>query len=383
MWQRPGELGGAAVLILYVAAVCAVVLFYPQPYWDMIAYVATIYEFDGTLGHDLHVKAYGLVQRNVSEVEFAVLTGGGPFRKAQYADPDAFITMLGFYRVNLLYIDFAQFLTNWVDPLAALRWVSTISAAAIGLLTLLWLGQNRCLTLAPLAIVALIISGYVETAWLPTPDLFSAVFLVAGVLLFVNGRNLSAGIALVLASLARPDHLPLVGVFAIMTIIIRPISISMIVAFVASIAGFLTFNGMSAHPGWWVHFWFNSIEYVHTLDGFNPEFSVLTYLQAVGQSATKALIEQTWVGVLLALIFSLALLLRKNFAFTRPEAIAMSALLIAIPVKFLIFPLSETRFYFAYVIALALILIAAYARQREPLSFSLPTITPLPDNKPG
>lgn len=376
VWQRPGELGGAAVLILYVAAACLLVLFSPKHVWDMIAYVAAVYEFDGTLGHDLHVKAYALVQQNVSDTDFAVLTGGGPFRAAQYADPDAFITILGFYRVNLLYIDFAQFLTTWFDPLAALRWISVISAAAMGLVTLVWLGSNRCLTMAPLAIIALIVADFVDIASLATPDLFSSVFLVAGVLLFVSERNLSAAIALVLASLARPDHLVLVGVFAVMTILIRPVSYSVIAAFVAGIAGFLTLNGMSAHPGWWVHFWFNSVEYVHTLDGFDPAFSLLTYVQALAQSATTALIEQPWLGVLLALIFALALMLRKNFAFTRPEATALSAILIAIPIKFLIFPLHDTRFYFSYLIALALILIATYARQREPVFFSAPPVRP-------
>ena len=380
MWQRPDELGGAAVLILYVIAVCTIALFSPKPVWDMLAYVATLFEQDGTLGHDLHVRAYGLVQRTVTDAEFAVLTGGGPYRAAQYADPDAFITMLGFYRVNLLYVDFVGVLTAWVDPIAALRWASVISAAALGLLTLLWLGSNRCLTIAPLAIIALVVAGYADIARLTTPDLFSAVFLVAGVLLFVSERNLSAGIALVLASLARPDHLVMVGVFAVMTIIIRPISFSLIAAFVAGIVAFLTFNDMSAHPGWWVQFWFSSIEYVHTLEGFDPAFSVLTYLQAVGQAAVLSLIEQKWLAMLLAMVFALALMLRKNFVFTRPEAIAISTILITMLVKFLIFPLYDSRFQFANLIALALVLIATYGRQREPLSFAIPAITPPPDD---
>ena len=382
VWQRQGDLAGAAILILFTAVVCSAALFFPKPIWDMIPYVAAIFEYDGTLGHDLHVQTYALVQENVSRVEFLVLTGGGPFRTAQYANPDSFITMLGFYRVNMLYVDFAQFLTNWADPVTALRWASVIPATAIGLLTLLWLGGNRSLALAPLAVIALIVTGYTDIAWLTTPDMFSAFFLVAGILLYVTERNLSAGVALVLGGLARPDHLVLVGVFAAMTVIIRPISYSLIAALVAGIAGFLTLNGMSAHPGWWIHFWFTSIEYVHTLDGFNPPFSVLAYLQALGQAAMRSLVEQKWLAVLLALIFTLALMRRKGIAFTRPEAIAMSAILITIPIKFLVFPLADGRFHFAYLIALALILITAYGRQRRPLSFAVPKITPPVDDPP-
>lgn len=378
----PGEIAGAALLILYFAAVCAVALYFPEANWDMIAYVASILENGGALGHELHTEAYRLVRQSISDGEFIVLTSDRPYRIVQYQDPDAFITMLGFYRVKLLYIEFAHFLTNWVDPVEALRWVSVISAAAIGVLTLLWLGERHCLVLAPLAIVAMIVTGLGDATWLATPDLFSAVFVVAGVLLYVGERGLTCGIAFLLAILAQPDHLALVGVFAVISIVIRPIGIWVIIAFIAGLTLSLSISGMSAHPGWWVHFWFTNIEYVPTLDGFEPPFSVLSYLQALLQSAVRSLVEQQWLGVLIAMVFLLALMLRHNFAFTRREAVAMTSILVTIPAKFLVFPLQESRFYFAYLISLALIMIAAYARQRQPLLFSVPPLRPKDDTVP-
>ena len=374
--QQPGEIAGAVFLVVYIATVCAVALYFPEANWDMIAYVASILENGGTLGHEVHSEAYRLVRQNISEGEFVVLTADRPYRIAQYQDPDAFITMLGFYRVKLLYIEFAQFLTNWVNPVEALRWISVISAAGVGILTLLWLGERKCLTLAPLAAIALIVTGFGDAAWLATPDLFSAVFLIAGVLLYVGERGLTAGVAFFLAILARPDHLALVGVFAVMSVVIRPISFAVIAAFIAGLATSLTISGMSAHPGWWVHLWFTNIEYVPTLEGFDPPFSPLVYLQALVKAGVRSLVEQKWLGVMLAMLFFLALMLRNNFSFTRREAVAMSAIFIAIPAKFVVFPLHESRFYFAYLMALALILIAAYGRQRGPVFFSLPPLRP-------
>ncbi|MCP4315828.1 MAG: hypothetical protein GY789_07350 [Hyphomicrobiales bacterium] len=371
---QPGEITGGVILILYFATVCAVALFFPLANWDMIAYVASILEKDGSLGHELHTQAYGIVKQNISDGDFIVLTSDRPYRIAQYEDPDAFITMLGFYRVKLLYVEFAQLLTNWANPVVALRWVSVISAAGFGVLTLLWLAERKCLALAPLAIIALIATGFSDAAWLATPDLFSAVFLATGVLLYVSERGFTAGIAFLLAILARPDHLALVGVFAVMSIVIRPIGKGVIIAFIAGLAASFTISAMSGHPGWWVHMWFTNVEYVPTLEGFDPPFSIVTYLQIVVKSIVRSLVEQKWLGVLLTLVFLLAVMLRNNFSFTRREAVAMTSIIVAIPAKFVVFPLHESRFYFAYLIALALVMIAAYGRQRQPLFFSLPPL---------
>ncbi|MEX3011757.1 hypothetical protein [Hoeflea sp. TYP-13] len=372
--RGPGDIAGGLILVLYVATICAVALFFPLANWDMIAYVATILENGGHLGHELHTDAYGLVQQNVSDGQFVVLTSDRPYRIAQYEDPDAFITMLGFYRVKLLYIEFAQLLTNWTNPVEALRWVSTISAAGFGCLTLLWLGERKSLALAPLAIVALMLTGFGDAARLVTPDLFSAVFLVAGVLLYVSERGFSAGIAFLLAILARPDHLALVGVFAVVSVVVRPWSRGVVLSFIAGLAATFAISGMSAHPGWWVHMWFSNVEYVPTLEGFDPPFSVITYIQIIVKTVVRSIVEQKWLGVLLALVFLLALMLRNNFSFTRREGVAITSILVAVPAKFVVFPLYDSRFYFAYLIALCLVLIAVYGRQRQPVFFSMPPV---------
>lgn len=376
MLKRPGDLVGGGLLLLYTATICAVALVYPTANWDLIAYVATVLEGDGLLGHDMHAQTYAIVRNSVSDGEFLVLTADRAYRIAQHTDPDAFISMLGFYRVKLLYVEFAQFLTNATDPVTALRWVSAISAGLFGLMTLSWLAGQRCLAVAPLAIIAMMATGFGDLARVATPDLFSAVFLVAGVLLYVQERGLSAGIAFVLAILARPDHLALVGVFAVMCVVIRPVSKGVILGFIAGLAASIAISRMSGHPGWWVQMWFTNVEYVPTLEGFDPAFSLLVYAKIVVQTVVRSLVEQQWPAVLLAEIFVLALMLRRNFTFERRETVALTSLLVSIPAKFIVFPYYDTRFFFAHLVAIAFILITVYGRRASPVFFSAPPPVP-------
>jgi hypothetical protein len=365
--QGPGEITGAALLLIYTATVCAVALAFPDANWDMIAYVASVLEGFGQTPPEVHANAFEFVRQGVSEGDFLVLTADRPYRIAQYADSDGFNSMLGFYRVKLLYIQLAQLLSHWTDPVSALRYISVASAALLGGLTLWWLTDQKSLVYAPLAIIALILSGFGGVARLATPDLLSAVFLVAGVLFYLKNRDIGAGIALLLAILVRPDHLALVGVMMVMSIVIRPVSKGAIGAFIIGFAAYVAMSRMAGHPGWWIQFWFTNVEYVPTLEGFDPPFSLLTYISVVVKSIVRSLVEEQWLAVLMMMVFLMALMLRRNFEFKRRETVVLSSILLAIAAKFVILPLHEERFYFAYLIAFGLILVTAYGRQSTPV----------------
>lgn len=365
-WQ-PAAIAGALLVILYTATVCAVGAFFPEANWDMIAYVAGILEQPGTDVAGLHAQTYDLVQQKVSDGEFLVLTEDRPYRLRQFNDADAFHSMLGFYRVKMLYLEAAQALSGWFDPVDALRAISVASAAVFGAITLLWLTDQRALVYAPLAVIVLVLSGFGWVARVATPDLFSAVFVLAGLLLYVQGRDVGAGVLLVVAILTRPDNLALVGVLMVMSIVFRPVSWGAVGAFLIGLVAYLVMSRTSGHPGWWIQLYFSNIEFVLTLEGFDPPFSIVTYATALIRTAVRAIVEQQWPAVLLLLIFLLALMLRRNFTFTRPEAIVLFSILVAIPARFVLLPLYEGRFYFAYLAVFGLILVSAFARQTGPV----------------
>lgn len=365
--MKPGATVGALIIVLYTVTVCAVVLIFPSANWDMIAYVASVLEGSGLPADQVHAQAYELVQQNTSAGEFLVLTADRPYRIAQYADANAFNSMLGFYRVKLLYIEVAQWLSPWAGPVAALRAISAVSVIAVGAMTMLWLIGQKSLAVAPLAVIALILTGFGDIARQATPDLFSAFFVVAGLLLYVKGRDIAGGIALLLAILVRPDHLALVGVFMVASIVIRPVSKGAIGAFVIGLLAYVAMSRAADHPGWWIQFWFTNIDYVPTLEGFDPAFSLIAYGKAVVRTIVRSVVEERWLAVLAVMIFLAALMLRKNFDFTRRESVALGAILLTIPAKFMLLPLHPDRFYFAYLIAFGLILVAVYGRQCLPV----------------
>lgn len=364
---KPGATAGVLIVALYTLTVCAVALVFPVANWDMIAYVAGVLEGAGTPAAQVHAQAYELVQQNTSAGEFLVLTADRPYRIAQYADANAFTSMLGFYRVKLAYIEVAQLMSPLLGPVGALRVISAVSAVAVGAMTMLWLIDQKCLAVAPLAVIALILTGFGDIARQATPDLFSALFVVAGMLLYVKGRDIAGGLALLLAILVRPDHLALVGVLMVASIVIRPVSKGAIGAFVLGLLAYVAISRSADHPGWWIQFWFTNIEYVPTLEGFDPAFSLIAYGKAVVQTVVRTVVEERWLAVLALMIFLAALMLRKNFDFTRRESVALSTILLTIPAKFVILPLYPDRFYFAYLIAFGLILVTIYGRQAMPV----------------
>lgn len=370
--RQPAALAGAVLLVLYTMTVCAVAVTFPLAHWDMLAYVAIILEPLGYDATQLHAQTYDLIRQSTSDGEFLVLTEDRPYRIRQFADPEAFGSMLGFYRVKMLYVETLQFLARWLDPVDALRFLSTLSAAIFGALTLVWLIGRRIVAYAPLAIVLLMLCGFGDVARAATPDLYSAVFLVAGVMLYLSGRDWFAGALLFLAVLVRSDHLALVGVLMVVSIAVRPVSWGTVAAFLFGLVAYVVISRAAGHPGWWIQLYFSHIEYVPTLVGFDPAPSLSDYLTAQVKTVVRSVVEKEWLAILLTLVFLLALMLRWNYRFERREAIVLTAILVAIPAKFVLMPVHEDRLYFAYLAALGLTMLGVFARQTVPIFASEP-----------
>lgn len=350
---------GAAFLLVFTATVTAAAILFPLVQWDMIAYVATILEKTISDPQVLHEQVYRTVQGAVSHGEFIVLTEDRPYRAVQYSDPAAFYSMLGFYRVKWLYIEAISALSQFLPPVSAIRAVSAISAAGVGLTVLAWLASAGRLAWAPLAAAVLMITGYGYVARLATPDVFASLFFFIGVLAYLRRFEPLVALGFFCAFLARPDHLAFIGIFMVMTLYMRPISIGAIVAFVASAIAYVPLTAAADHPGWWVQLWFTDIEYVPTIEGFHPPFSIIVYCEAVVRSVVRSLVEETWFGVVILALFGWLVMARARIAIGQRERVLLVSLLMSIAAKFVIVPLHETRFHFATVVAIALVLIAS------------------------
>jgi hypothetical protein len=350
---------GAAVLLFFTATVTAAAILFPLVQWDMIAYVATILEKTVSDPQLLHEQVYRTVQGAVSHGEFLVLTEDRPYRAVQYSDPAAFYSMLGFYRVKWLYIEAISAMAQFLPPVSAIRAVSAISAAGVGLTVLAWLAWAGRLSWAPLAMAVLMVTGYGYVARLATPDIFASLLFFIGVLAYLRRFEPLVAIGLFCSFLARPDHLAFLGIFMVMTAYMRPFSFGAVVAFFAGAIAYVPLTAGADHPGWWVQLWFTDIEYVPTIEGFHPPFSILVYCEAVLRSIVRSLVEETWLGMLIIALFGWLAMIWADIRVGQREKVVLVTVLLSIAAKFVIVPLHETRFHFAYVVAFALALIGS------------------------
>ena len=350
---------GRGLMLMMSAAVAVVAWVYPINNWDMLAYLAAAHEAPGVSVDALHAHAYDTVRANVPEGDFLVLTQDRDYRIAQYTDPAAFFSMLGFYRVKLLYVEAIGWASNLVDPFTALRLMSVIPAFLTGLVLTVWLARDRALHLAPLALALLMFAQFGTVAREGTPDALSAMFFIAGILAFAARREWLAAILLYCAFLARPDHIAYLGVLMVVAFFVRSFSWGIALAFLAAVVTYVPMTDALGHPGWWTHFWFTNIEYVHTIDGFDPDFSLAAYFYAQVRVLVRSLVEESWIAMLILGGFAWWVMALRRTRFTSRETAILVTTFLAIGAKTVIFPLYDTRFYFPYLVVFGMVLIGA------------------------
>ncbi|MBN9673055.1 hypothetical protein [Roseibium aggregatum] len=354
---------GAAVLCVFIAMTAAVVHFFPQSNWDMFAYTAAILEPEAESAKDLHQQAYSIVKDNVSDGEYLTLTRDRPYRIRQADDPDAFMTMLGFYRLKLLYFETARVLTAFMDPVKALRLISLASAVAVGGVLLVWLGRTGTLMYGPVVVALLTVSAFGDAAQLLSPDLYATVFLVLTAWFYLERWDIPAALSLIAAFLVRPDHLAFIGVFFVFAAIYGPGRWTLSACFAACLALYVWLTRGAHHPGWWIHLWFTHVEYVPTLEGFDPPFSVASYLKILMRSTVRSLMSQTWLAVLFAEVLFFARCIRPAGMNARAKVL-LYAVFASICAKYVVFPHYETRFYLPYLVIMGMILLVSWHRQQ-------------------
>lgn len=350
---------GLGLLLALVATIAAAAWAFPIHNWDMFAYLAAAHEAPGISVEALHRHAYEAVRLNVPAGDFIVLTQDRDYRVRQYADPEAFFTMLGFYRVKFLYVELLGWLSGFLDPYVALRLLSVVPAALMGGLVIWWMARERALHLAPLVVALLLVAEYGVSAREGTPDALSAMLFVAAMLAFMAKREVLVAILLFVAFLARPDHAAYIGVLWFVSVFTRSFSWGAFVAFVAAAIVYVPMTQAGGHPGWWIHFWFTHVEFVPTLEGFDPDFSLTAYAYAVVRVIVRSLVEETWLAVLLIGCFAWWQMALRGIALSRREATVLVATVLAIGAKMVVFPLHETRFHLPYLIVFGLALICA------------------------
>ena len=364
-WRHSG-LFSITTLAGFVAVCVAMTFLRPVYNWDVLAYLGA--SVKGTLASasDIHAYAYGIVRDAVPPEAFAELTEAGSYRIRQFADPEAFVSMLGMYEMKWLYIS----LMKWLTPIfGAYNSTYAINVGALLILTTslgLWLRATRLSGYAPLVVALIFVlqfSGFYATQ---QPDFLGNALLVASLLSFERKRDLQGSALMVLTILTRPDQIATTGVLMACAWFLRDRStLVFALTFLVGLGAWLVIGQTTDSVGYWSHVWFSTYQIQDTMVGFHPEFSPVVYLTAIGFNIYRSLFDNTWLAAYALGLAAVGALYSSTGIADRRRQVLLVATLLAIAAKFTVFPLSDGRIYFAQLVVLFLVTFAVWTGRRS------------------
>ncbi|TPI31819.1 hypothetical protein FJ414_22705 [Mesorhizobium sp. B3-1-6] len=350
---------GATAFSLYILLTAATAWFMPDANWDMLPYLAIAEEGAYPDPQALHDYAYETVKAGVSTGDYKTLTDdGGGFRSHMTENAADFHSLLGMYRIKLLYAEILSGLSHVVSPVEAMRLVQVFSVLLFGAIALAWLRAQGALALAPVVGAILIMADFGDAARASTPDLFCSALFLGGLFAYVRKREAATAVLLFLAFMARPDNIVFLAIFAMLLVAFRERAWGALAGFAASFIAYFAISHWAQHPGWWPHLWFSSIEQHYNMDGFEPPLSVAAYLKAFAASVVRAVSVNNWVGVSVLALAGWFGLERAGFRLDRRAGILLAALVLGVLAKFAVFPIHDTRIYFPNLLPPFLLLVA-------------------------
>jgi hypothetical protein len=355
---------GSVLVVLYCSIIAIIALGFPLANWDMIPYTALAQATSGQDMASIHASAYEAVKLAVSPGDFMELTKDRTYRIAQYASSDAFATMLPMYEVKWLYVESIRAVSGFLGVMQAERAINASAMIAFGLIISFWLNANRALVFAPVVIAGLALCDIGTVARITTPDMMAGTLVLASILALQRKQLSIASLAMMAAVATRPDHILLAGCLAVALTLTNRDWKSAAMLMLPSLAAFGFVSNVDNYPGWWAHVYLTQIEYVPTLEGFRPEFSLATYIFAVVKAASRAVAEEGWPVLLLMLLLGSAWMIQKIENISRRDMALVIALLVAVIGKFMIFPINEGRFHFAYLVPALLLMVAVWANSQ-------------------
>ena len=339
--------------------------------WDMLPYMAVILQHDGNNDIEkIHSQVYTIAKHSVSEQVFSKLIDpGSPYRKSVFTNPAAFSQQLPFYVVKPLYTRLCYlFYKCGLSLPKATAFPSAISFFLISLLVYSWIGKYLPQITGFIFSILLMLSPFMlAAAKLSTPDLFSALLLVAGIYSYVEMRSHDLpALFLLLAIFARLDNvIPVVLISsAIFYIENRNIPARKYILFsIAVIASYFFVSWQASRFGWGVFYYPDFATHLNPYYDIQKPFSLPGYLSLV-----KSQLMTGFYYSSLAIFVFLGCLLpwfsKMNAKNISVETFLSIAFLATIIIRFILQPVIADRFYVAYYIVISVFVLKKYALVR-------------------
>lgn len=350
------------LLLLVVAYLVYFAVTRPAWEWDSVFYTMAVLHGGTPDAAALHAKAWALVEARMPREAFDAIAHGSAARSAHHADAVAMVSFLPHYQVKLGYVWLLRLLAPLADPLLAMRAVALVGA--LGTLAVLFAAAWRTAGLVTLAwLPAVSLFGLSALSTMMAPDPLATLLYVVAFEAVLSGRIGWAAVPLVAVVLVRPDSVVLNLVVAV-ALAVESRRVAAAVAGL-SLGAYALDLASSGHVGWWRQFILSFRPPPHDLAGFDPAFSLRTYLAVLREQVLDVL-HLPWLHATLGLVILAAVLVARREAEPgiRRAGRLLAALVVGMALRFVIYPSPELRHYDPALFGLCLVVLHAVAPAR-------------------
>ncbi|GEO09928.1 hypothetical protein [Segetibacter aerophilus] len=351
--QLLSKSSGAKNLFFFVLFVAVVVVYMvhlsKRPLYnsDMLPYMGVVLQLNGLDAKQVHQSVYAITKESVPAKNFVELTALNKGRVERYNDYALFYDYLRFFRLKPLYVFVIKAFYSVGINLAFATVLPSLICAG-GLLIAFYLAIQKLFTggIIPffLSTVVLLLGFTNELAVISTPDAMSSLLVFILFLnLFFSGKLGVSYLLLALAVFTRIDNLTflpfILYYYRMNNINIRSIIKGVSALAVLSIIVIVVPYFFGNHLTWFKDFI------------FKPS----VYASLVRKSAT---LMRTDFNLLFALVL---VLLYSRLSVRKDLKTLFTGILLAMSVRFLLFPSYEERFYYIFKLMLLFIAVAPFS----------------------
>lgn len=354
------------VVFLIVAAAALATKVGPTYNFDNVFYLGVAEHYRGQAIPEAHASAYSQIKAALPDADYQkILSDGTPddlVRIPSATDADVYGQQLPFYSVKPVYpLLIAGFRAFGINGVVASFWISEVALGLLAAVCCAWLSRYYSPWAAALVSVLIAFSSGVFNIGVdPRPDCLYAAVVLLMLMLSMRARMLTSGlIALMLLSqLIRPDAVILCVMTCLAWMFMQPERyLRATIALCLTLGLYLAVTRLAGAYSWPVLMYHAYIAYLpHPRT--HPSAVSVADLVRIYVKFGQPLYSQTFLTMLLVAV--LALIGNLLTSPLRSAAVALSgALVVTLPLHFLVHPSDNLRVRSAYyVAALVLLLIA-------------------------
>ena len=343
---------------------------HPAYNFDMLGYMALVLRMDQNNSiEEIHHETYLIASQEVPVEEYKKLTETATFRNKFETDPAEFKKILPNYIVKPMYLWSCWLFYKSGIPLPTATVLPSIIAFLIlGLFLFYWFTKHLPIVIAfPGALLIMLSTFVTAVARLSTPDLLSALFLLAAFYFILEKRSLALMLLFFLLSvLARVDNV--ITCFFIASFLTffekwKRINIKEYLFIIITLGIAYVFIVLPVRQfGWTIFYYSQYAKHIDYSRDFDQPVSVLSHISLVYSKLVTAFVSTHFT--LFAFMGLLVFINKKVSLWSL--SFDQSFLLVLISVglfKFLLLPDLSDRFYIAFYLTIIILLIRKFTSQ--------------------